>query len=261
MEQTAENGNTTVEEKPREPIYAYLDEINPKTGKPIKIDINDGSIDFMGVRLPRHKLFCYYYTLFPSSTYHKGAESCRKAGYRPKYNKSLTQYAYSLRKRHPEIEEFIKKYEEKTIKADLIEAKNVILRRKLQQLNLNLKDFYETRKSVNEDGHEYEYIAIKNLEDISDEAAITYIQNIDFKGSMGKPVYNLVDPNKIANELLQLVEKETAAKNDEGYNVETTAEIIKGRLTVQTKIITANEEMAKSADFLSQKNDDLPEQD
>lgn len=63
-----------------EKLIAETYKINPKTGKFIKVDINDGSIDWGDVEKPICRLFCYYYTLNNAPSFHNAAESYRKCG-------------------------------------------------------------------------------------------------------------------------------------------------------------------------------------
>lgn len=229
-------------------IIAILYETNPKTGKPIEVDINDGSVDFGKVRDERARLFCYFYTLYGAPSYHNASESYKKTGVKCKNSQSLAKTAYNFRKKHPEIEEFITNFEEKQIKADLKEAKNAILRMKLKQAMMNPKNFLENKTRRTRDGDEYTCLDLKDINDISDEDAITYINKIDMKGS--EAVYELIDKAKVQNEIIALAEKESQGGASDGMEVETTAEIIKGNLQLKTKIIRDNKKIDDSTDYV-----------
>lgn len=231
-------------------IIAILYETNPKTGKPIEVNINDGSIDFGKVRDERARLFCYFYTLYGAPSYHNASESYKKTGVKCKNSQSLAKTAYDFRKKHPEIEEFIADFEEKQIKTDLKEAKNAILRIKLKQATMNPKKFLENKTRRTRDGDEYTCLDLKDINEISDEDAITYINRIDMKGSEGKVVYELIDKAKVQNEIIALAEKEKQSGGSDGMEVETTAEIIKGNLQLKTKIIQNNKKIDDSTDYV-----------
>lgn len=231
-------------------IIAILYETNPKTGKPIEVDINDGSVDFGKVRDERARLFCYFYTLYGAPSYHNASESYKKTGVKCKNSQSLAKTAYDFRKKHPEIEDFITNFEEKQIKTDLKEAKNAILRMKLKQATMNPKKFLENKTRRTRDGDEYTCLDLKDINEISDEDAITYINKIDMKGSEGKVVYELIDKAKVQNEIIALAEKESQSGSSDGMEVETTAEIIKGNLQLKTKIIQNNKKIDDSTDYV-----------
>lgn len=240
---------TTARKKGRE-IIAILYETNPRTGKPLEVNINDGSIDFGKVKDEKARLFCYFYTLYGTPSYHNASESYRKTGTKCKNSQSLAKTAYEFRKKHPEIEEFITNFEEKQIKTDIKEAKNAILRMKLKQAMMNPKNFLENKKRRTKDGDEYTTLDLKDIDDISDEDAITYINKIDMKGSDGKIVYELIDKAKIQNEIIALADKDNNGDSSDGMEIETTAEIIKGNLQLKTKIIQNNKKIGDSIDYV-----------
>lgn len=231
-------------------IIALLYEINSKTGKPVEVNINDGSIDFGKVKDERAILFCYFYTLYGAPSYHNAAESYKKTGVKCKNSQSLAMTAYTFRKKHPEIDEFISEFEEKHIKTYLKEAKNAILQMKLQQAMMNPKKFLQNKVRTTEDGTEYTYLDQKDIDDISDEDAITYIRKIDMKGNQGKVFYELFDKATVQNEIIALADKENAGEESDGMEIETTAEIIKGNLQVKTKIIQNNQKISDSTDYV-----------
>lgn len=247
-----------------EKLIAETYEINPKTGKFVKVDLNDGSIDWGDVKSPICRLFCYYYTLNNAPSFHNAAESYRKCGKKFKKNSDFTKNAHSLRKKHPEIDEFIKKYESSQIKVDISNAADMVRRMKIIQATYNPKDFFETAKIENENGRQH-LLQTKDIEDIPDELAIACIESIDYKGSMGKPTFTFVSKTKAQDDILKMDEKQRLADSatTDGYNVQTTAEIIKGKMTVQTTVINRNEMLAESAgmDCISAAKSDTPEED
>lgn len=245
-----------------EKLIAETYEINPKTGKFIKVDINDGSIDWGDVKKPLCRLFCYYYTLNNSPSFHNAAESYRKCGKKFKKNSDFAKNALSFRKNNPEIDVFIKNYEENQIKSDISNAADAIRRMKIIQATYNPKDLFESVDIDTEKGS-FTTSQIKNLEDIPDELAIACIENIDFKGGVGKPVFVLASKSKAQDDILKMDEKQRLADSasTDGYNVQTTAEIIKGKMTVQTTIIAGNQELAEQSDCVTVNKKEIPEEE
>lgn len=245
-----------------EKLIAETYDINPKTGKFIKVDINDGSIDWGNVDSPICRLFCYYYTLNNSPSFHNAAESYRKCGKKFKKNSDFTKNAHILRKRHPEIDEFIKNYSEKQIKVDISNAADAIRRMKILQATYDPKEFFESIEIDSEKGV-YTTLQPKSIEEIPDELAIACIENIDFKGGVGKPVFVLASKTKAQDDILKMDEKQKLAESSgsDGYNVQTTAEIIKGKMTVQTTIISGNQDLADKADCITANKIEIPEEE
>jgi hypothetical protein len=63
-------------------------------------------------------------------------------------------------------------------------------------------------------------------------------------------VYTLPDREKIRDSLIAYLQKKEANKDDDGYDIETLTEIIKGEVKVKTRIINRNKEiMAKASGF------------
>ncbi len=252
----------TNNEYTHEKLIAELYEVNPKTGKFFKVDINDGSIDWGDVKKPLCRLFCYYYTLNNAPSFHNAAESYRKCGKKFKKSQDYAQNALSFRRNNPEIDVFIKNYEENQIKSEISTAADAVRRMKVIQATYNPKDLFESVEIDTEKGS-FTTSQIKNLEDIPDDLAVAVIENIDFKGGVGKPVFVLASKSKAQDDILKMDEKQRLADSagSDGYNVQTTAEIIKGKMTVQTTIIAGNQELAEQADCVTVSKAEIPEED
>ena len=86
------------------------------------------------------------------------------------------------------------------------------------------------------------------------------IDGIDFVGQRAIPNYKLPNRNAEENKLIELYEKMNGEDNKDGYEVETTAEIIKGNLQVKTKVIKSNSEITELSD-LKNKSTERTEED
>lgn len=226
------------------------------------ISLEDGSVidldsfDYGDVKLTqKEKLFIFWYTYPESNAYHDSAKSARKAGYS---QKNARMSGYHLR-HSPKIAPLIAKFDKNTVKTGLEEAYHRIIQRKIARSEFKGLDFYKIEDYTTEEGNVYTNVSIKKPEELSEEQKLC-IDGIEFAGQRSIPIYKL--PNRTAeeNKLIELYEKINGEGNKEGYEVETTAEIIKGNLQVKTKIIRANSEITELSE-LRNKTEDRTEED
>lgn len=242
-------------------IIAVLDDKNPKTGKNLKLDISD-AYDWTSLGdNDRHILFVYFYTLVGSASYHNAAESYRKAGYKGKNSQIIAKSANILRKKYPEIDKKIAEIEENTIKSDLKDAKNAIIQMKMLQATYDPMDFIESVERSTESGEKYTLQVPKILEDIPKELRIACIKNIDYKSGAGKEVYELADKEKAQAEILALDEKINSEKQGNDFDIETTIDVIKGKLEVKTTVISNNAEIAELSELKNNDSSTREEED
>ncbi len=105
----------------------------------------------------------------------------------------------------------------------------------------------------------FQVLDIKNIEDISDEDAITYLSGFQAVGREGRIVYLPIDKQKVQSEILALTKPEGDDKD--GMGIETTAEIIKGNLQVKTKVIKSNSDIAELSDLRTENTAERAEED
>lgn len=245
MDKTTET--TEVEEKKEAPKKRR----RTKTKEAFTVTLDDKSVidldsfDY-GVRLTqREKLFVFWYT-YPgnNSAYHNMAAAARKAGYS---QKTAKETGYRLR--HSEkLSPIIAKFDQDVVKTSLDDAYHRILQRKIARADFNGLDFYNVSEFTDDEGRTYKNVTIKDPSEFTEDQKMC-IDGIDFKGQRGIPYYML--PNRTAeeNKLIELYEKANGEDQKEGYEVETTAEIIKGNLQLKTKVIKNNAEIAELSDL------------
>lgn len=226
------------------------------------VTLEDGSVidldsfDYGETKLTqKEKLFILWYTYPASSAYHDSAKSARKAGYS---QKNARMSGYNLR-HNPKIASLIAQFDKDVVKTGIEDAYHRIIQRKIARSEFQGLDFYNIENHIAENGNIYTSITIKEPEELTEEQKLC-IDGIEFIGQRAIPNYKL--PNRTAeeNKLIELYEKINGEGNKEGYEVETTAEIIKGNLQVKTKIVRANSEITELSE-LRNKTDERTEED
>ncbi|MGI5075984.1 hypothetical protein E4N71_11270 [Treponema vincentii] len=245
----------TPEEKPKR-------QRKSKAKDTFSVTLEDGSVidldsfDYGETKLTqKEKLFILWYTYPQSNSYHDSAKSARKAGYS---QKNARMSGYNLR-RNPKIASLIAKFDKDVVKTGIEEAYHRIIQRKIARSEFKGLDFYDIENCKTENGKRYTSVTIKEPEKLTEEQKLC-IDGIEFIGQHSIPNYKL--PNRTAeeNKLIELYDKINGEGKKEGYEVETTAEIIKGNLQVKTKIVRANSEITELSE-LRNKTDDRTEED
>ena len=211
------------------------------------VTLEDGSVidldsfDYGDVKLTqKEKLFILWYTYPASSSYHDSAKSARKAGYS---QKNARMSGYNLR-HNPKIAPLIAQFDKDVVKTGIEDAYHRIIQRKIARSEFQGLDFYNIENHIAENGKIHTSVTIKKPEELTEEQKLC-IDGVEFVGQRSIPNYKL--PNRTAeeNKLIELYEKINGEGNKEGFEVETTAEIIKGNLQVKTKLIRANAEITE----------------
>ena len=218
-----------------------------KAKETFSVTLEDGSVidldsfDYGDVKLTqKEKLFILWYTYPASSSYHDSAKSARKAGYS---QKNARMSGYNLR-HNPKIAPLIAQFDKDVVKIGIEDAYHRIIQRKIARSEFKGLDFYNIENHIAENGKQYTSVTIKQPEELTEEQKLC-IDGLEFVGQRSIPNYKL--PNRTAeeNKLIELYEKINGEGNKEGFEVETTAEIIKGNLQVKTKLIRANAEITE----------------
>lgn len=195
----------------------------------------------------REKLFLFWYTYPASSTYHDKTKSARKAGY-AKIRSSQTGYELA---KSTKLAPIIAKIENETVKTGVEDAFHRIIKRKIARAEFDGLSFYNIREYTDREGNPYTRVSVKKPEELTEEQRLC-IDGIDFVGNMSIPNFRLPNRTTEENKIIELYKDLTGEKkNGDEFEVETTAEIIKGNLQVKTKVIKKNEELAELADLKS----------
>jgi hypothetical protein len=194
----------------------------------------------------KQKLFVVWFCMPQTEYYHQAMKAARKAGYTPKTAKAE---AFKQR-RDPRIEKLIKQFEDAIGKRNLIDAAERFLQEKIIRADFDVKDFYDVENYITEKGDARTRLVLKSLEDLTHEQRLC-IDGLDVKGQQGIPVYMLADRQKERDSIIAYAKRENIDKEDEEFDAETIAEIIKGNIQIKIKEITRNKEiMSKAAGFV-----------
>jgi hypothetical protein len=183
-----------------------------------------------------------------TENYHCGLKAARKAGYT---EKTANAAAYIMR-RDPKIDKLIKKFDDAVGKFNILDAAQRWIQEKIARGDYDVNDYYEIREHKDEKtGEMIQMMAVKPLNALTPAQRLC-IDEVDAKGQNGAaPVYTLPDREKVRDSLIAYVQKKEAGQDDDGYDIETLTEIIKGEVKVKTRIINRNKEiLGKAVGFL-----------
>lgn len=191
----------------------------------------------------RQKLFIIWFTC-PGKTYHNAMQAALKAG----YTKNTALVESARMRRIPQIAAFIKKFDGMYVRESVDDFFHNALQTKIIRASFDIKDFYKRKTYTDKDGNEHEYIGIKEPSDLTPEQR-KCIDGIKINNN-GSPSYEFADRTHETEFLMKLKrEMDGAGKDDDSFQVETTAEIIKGNLQVKTTVIKANAEITELSDL------------
>lgn len=194
----------------------------------------------------RQKLFVVWFCTPGTEYYHCPMKAARKAGYT---DKTAHVAAHKMR-RDPKIDKLVKKFDEAVGKVNIIDTVQRWIQEKIIRGDYDVEDFYELYEYQDaKTGELKQQILLKSLDTLTPEQRLC-IDGIDVKGQKGVTVYTLPDRERIRDSLIALAQKQDMDKDDDGMDIETITEIIKGQVTVKTKIIDRNKAiMAQAAGF------------
>jgi len=198
----------------------------------------------------REKLFVYYVA---STNGANLSECARKAGYS---KSSATDYGC---RKNLELKKEIDNFREKSVKISIAEAYNQIVEIKRKAAMMNTTDFYNYFEEQTEDGRAYLKVEVRRPDELTDDEK-QMIKGVHFN-ARGIPEYEFMDKEQNQKFIIDLYNKQNGQKADsDEFNVETTAELIKDKMIVQTKVIKRNKDVAEMTDF-KEKPEDYSEED
>jgi hypothetical protein len=194
--------------------------------------------------------FVFFYTFPGTDAFQCMARAASRAGY-----KNAAMVGYQLRHK-PGVAAAIKHVMDSKVKIDLEEEYQKIIELKKRRIHYDIGEYVKKVKKTIQlgKGESAETITIE-VEDLKDIEELTpeqrqAIDGIDYKGMQGIRVYNFADRDRAMNDLLTLYNKINGATDDNAYDVEMTAEIIRGNLAVKIGARKKKEDISKAADFI-----------
>lgn len=205
------------------------------------------------------RLFVFHY-VSQSSVMRNAAEAARKAGYAKTRAKQQGTDFLKSPQILKEIDNIQGQYLKNVTFCDLKTVVCDIIRRKEARMNIKPADFYDIETRKTEEGLEYTSARIKTPDKLTEEQ-LELVEDVEFVGQRGTPHYRLSSRVQAENELLKIYKDFVDGEGQgDGYEVETTAEIIKGNLQMKTKVMKANREITGLSE-LSDKTADRAEED
>lgn len=203
----------------------------------------------------KQKFFVVWFT-YPGRTYHNAKQSAIKAGYT---EKTAHVWSTSLR-RNPEISSYIKKFDDMYVRESLDDFYHKAIEDKIVRATFDVKDFHEVKTYTDKDGNAREYLSIKDPSELTSEQR-KCIDGIKINNN-GTPSYEFANRTHEVEVLMKLKERlDGDGKEEDSFQVETTAEIIKGNLQVKTKVIKNNRETAELSELTTDSAKEREEED
>ena len=203
----------------------------------------------------KQKFFVVWFT-YPGRTYHNAKQSAIKAGYT---EKTAHVWSTSLR-RNPEISSYIKKFDDMYVRESLDDFYHKAIEDKIVRATFDVNDFHEVKTYTDKDGNAREYLSIKDPSELTSEQR-KCIDGIKINNN-GTPSYEFANRTHEVEVLMKLKERlDGDGKEDDSFQVETTAEIIKGNLQVKTKVIKNNRETAELSELTTDSAKEREEED
>jgi hypothetical protein len=194
--------------------------------------------------------FVFFYTFPGTDAFQCQAKAAARAGY-----KNTFRIGYQLRHK-PSVAAAIKYVLDNKIKIDLEEEYNKILEMKKHRIHYDIGEYVKKAQRTIKlgKGEDAEAITV-DVEDLKDLEELTteqrqVIDGIDYKGVQGIKIYTFADRDKAMADIIALYNKINGATDDNEFDVEMTAEIIKGNLAVKVAARKKKQDIGKTADFV-----------
>lgn len=193
----------------------------------------------------RQRLFVFYY-LYPvdNDAYHIASRAVKKA----RFHGDATVTAAKLLNKdnvRREIANIGAQVNKIIVKVSLNEHLSAFIAQKLKRLKVVALDFYNFQvKSC--DDNTYVIATPKLPEELTPEQR-EMVLDVEFVGNRGILHYKLPNKIDVENELIRLIKDFAPKESGEGYEVEATADIIKGQLQLKAKVMRSNLELSKLA--------------
>lgn len=223
-----------------------------KTKKDEFLDLPDNALidltayNWGGERLTEaQKLFIIWFSTPGTKCYHRVMTAARKAGYSAK---TAHVMMYKLRN-EPRIDKLIRQFEENIgSKVNIADTAQRWLQEKIIRGDFRIGDFYKTVEYKDKNGQPKQKVLLKPVEEMTDEQQLC-IDGVDSK--QGTTIYVLPDREKVRDSLINFLQKTQNGNDDDEYDIEMVAEIIKVNLQVKAKVIIRNKEiMARAGGFI-----------
>jgi phage terminase small subunit len=211
-----------------------------------------GIIDFSSLSLERdlterEQRFIFYYT-FPGEYFMNQTKAAAKAGYR-----DSRRQGYQLRK-NSVISSAVQQMLSSHVSINLEELYQKAMDMLDQRAFFNLADYTKQKTITIKVGKDdYKDIKVEVFKDLSEltPEQLKAVDGLDYKGSNGeKRVLVMADRGKTLSDIINMRNKINGLNDENDFDVEATADIIKGQLSVKVTARKNKEELSRSAGYM-----------
>lgn len=196
---------------------------------------------------PKEKKFIFYYTM-PGPDFMNQTRAAAKAGYT---KKNAFIVGYQIR-RKPDVDAAIKNILNSRVSVDIEEQYQEALKMMRSRFNFNLADYTKQKTITIKAGKdEYKDIKVEGFKDLSEltPEQLKAVDGIDYRGVNGTRVLVMADRMKTLADIINMRNKINGLTDNNDFDVEATADIIKGQLSMKVSARKAKEELSRSADY------------
>jgi hypothetical protein len=199
----------------------------------------------------KERLFVFFYTFPGTDAFQCMSRAAERAGY-----KAPANTGFKLCKK-PNVAAAIKYVMDGKVKIDLEEEYHKIIELKKRRIHYDIGEYVKlVDKKITVGQGENAQVIDVTVEGLKDLTELTpeqrqVIDSIDCKGQQGNVrIYNFADRDRAMADIMNLYGKINGAVDENAFDVEMTAEIIKGNLSVKVAARKKKEDIGKAADFV-----------
>jgi phage terminase small subunit len=195
----------------------------------------------------KEKKFIYHYTM-PGPDFMNQSRAALKAGYN---KKSAAWLGYQVR-RKPDIDAAIKNILNSRLSVDIEEQYQAAVKMLGSRAFFNLADYTKPRTFTIKVGKgEYKDIEVEGFKDLAEltPEQLKAVDGIDYRGVNGTRVLVMADRMKTLTDIINIRNKVNGVADNNDFDIEATADIIKGQLSLKVSARKTKEELSQSADY------------
>jgi hypothetical protein len=196
---------------------------------------------------PKEKKFIFFYTM-PGPDFMNQAKAAAKAGYT---KKNAFMLGYKVR-RKPDVDAAIKNILNSRVSVDIEEQYQEAVRMIRSRAFFNLADYTRQRTITIKVGKgEYKDINIEGFKDLAEltPEQLKAVDGIDYRGVNGTRVLVMADRLKTLIDIINMRNKVNGITDNNDFDIEATADIIKGQLSLKVSARKTKEALSQSADY------------
>jgi phage terminase small subunit len=221
----------------------------------------DGSlIPSMGEEFTaKESRFIFWYTYPGSEAFLNAGRAATRAGYK---GSSAVWQGYQLRHKS-DVDAAIKNILTSMVSVDIEELYQQALEMLRHRAFFNLADYVKQRtltiKVGKDDYRDIEVECFKDLSELTPEQ-LKAVDGIDYRGVNGTRVLVMADRRETLRDIINIRNKINGLTDNNNFDVEATAEIIKGQLSLKVSARKNKEELSQAADYKKEPKDKAAEE-